>query len=41
MVFIEYPKQDIVFLIGFGRAMHNPPNFKRYVMEPNLFWDIL
>jgi len=35
MVFIEYPKQGITLLVGFGRAMQYPFTFQ--VMEPNVF----
>jgi len=34
MVFIEYPKQSNVF---FKKKLNTPTNFKRYVMEPNVF----
>jgi len=27
----------MVFVLGFGMAMHYPSKFERYVMEPNVF----
>jgi len=35
MVFIEYPTQGIILLVGFGRAMQYLSTFQ--VMEPNVF----
>jgi hypothetical protein len=37
MVFIEYPKQGIVLLLGFGRVCNTLPSFKKTYMEPNVF----
>ncbi len=35
MVFIKYPKQGIVLLLGFSKVMHYPSMFQ--VREPNVF----
>jgi hypothetical protein len=37
MVFIEYPKQGIGLLVGYGRARKYLPSFKINVMELNVF----
>ncbi len=36
-MFIKCPKQGITLLLGFWRVCNALPNFKKNVMEPNVF----